>query len=174
MYLIQKRTTLQKGWQKFPSLVPSPLIPLSCFLEETILNHCFLSFIYLAFCLSWFNDNLVLQGLLLKQKYIFCLGWWHWSKIRLWQWLHNSVNALNPLGCTLYMEEKCGQLCLTLWDPMDYTVHGILQAGILDWAAFAFSRGSSQSGDQTQVSGIAGGFFTSWATREALTWDNIM
>ena len=50
---------------------------------------------------------------------------------------------------------------------MDDTVHGILQARILDWAAFVFSRGSSQPGDQTQVSGIAGGFFTSWATREA-------
>ena len=53
-------------------------------------------------------------------------------------------------------------------DPMDYTVHGILQARILEWVAFPFSRGSSQPRDQTQVSHIAGGFFTSWATREAL------
>ena len=44
---------------------------------------------------------------------------------------------------------------------MDYTIHGILQAIILEWVAFPFSRG------QTQVSHIAGGFFTSWATREA-------
>ena len=43
---------------------------------------------------------------------------------------------------------------------MDYTVHGILQAGILEWVAFPFSKGSSQSRDQTQVSQIAGGFFT--------------
>ena len=50
---------------------------------------------------------------------------------------------------------------------MDYTVHGILQARILEWEAFPFSKGSSQSRDQTQVSHIAGGFFTSWATREA-------
>ena len=49
---------------------------------------------------------------------------------------------------------------------MDYTVHGILQARILEWIAFPFSRGSSQPRDQTQVSRIAGGFFTSWATRE--------
>ena len=56
---------------------------------------------------------------------------------------------------------------LTLWDPMDYTVHGILQASIPEWVAFSFSRGSSQPGDQTLVSCIAGGFFTSWATREA-------
>ena len=55
-----------------------------------------------------------------------------------------------------------------LWDPMDYIVHGILQARILDWEAFPFSRASSWPRDQTQVSPIAGGFFTSWATREAL------
>ena len=48
---------------------------------------------------------------------------------------------------------------------MDYTVHGILQARILQWVAFPFSRGSSQLRDRTQVSRIAGGFFTSWATR---------
>ena len=50
---------------------------------------------------------------------------------------------------------------------MDYTIHGILQARILEWLAFLFSTGSSQPRDQTQVSHIAGGFFTSWATREA-------
>ena len=50
---------------------------------------------------------------------------------------------------------------------MDSTVHGILQARILKWVAFPFSRGSSQPRNRTQVSHIAGGFFTSWATREA-------
>ena len=49
----------------------------------------------------------------------------------------------------------------------DYTVHGILHARILEWLAFLFSRGSSQPRDQTQVSHIAGRFFTSWATRKA-------
>ena len=46
-----------------------------------------------------------------------------------------------------------------------YTVHGILQARILEWVAFCFSRGSSHPRDWTQVSHIAGGLFTSWATR---------
>ena len=55
----------------------------------------------------------------------------------------------------------------TLCDPMDYTVHGILQARILEWVAFPFSRGSSQLRDRTQISRIAGGFFTIWVTREA-------
>ena len=43
----------------------------------------------------------------------------------------------------------------TLRDPMDYTVHGILQARILEWIAFPFSRGSSQPRVPTQVSRIA-------------------
>ena len=43
------------------------------------------------------------------------------------------------------------QSCLTLCDPMDYTVHGILQARILKWVAFPFSRRSSQFRDWTQV-----------------------
>ena len=50
---------------------------------------------------------------------------------------------------------------------MDYTVHGILQARILEWVDFPFSRGSSQPRNQTGVSCIAGGFLTSWATGEA-------
>ena len=54
---------------------------------------------------------------------------------------------------------KCKLLsCVRLCDPVDYTVHGILQARILEWVAFPFSRGSFQPGDQTQVSQIAGGF----------------
>ena len=53
------------------------------------------------------------------------------------------------------------QLCLTLCDPVDYTVHGILQARILEWVAFPFSRGSSQPRDRAQVSCIAGRFLTS-------------
>ena len=55
----------------------------------------------------------------------------------------------------------------TLCDPMGYTVHWILQGRRLEWVAFSFSRGSSQPRDWTQVSHIAGSFFTSWATREA-------
>ena len=43
---------------------------------------------------------------------------------------------------------KGAQSCLTLCDPMDYTVHGILQARILEWVAFPFSKGSSQPRDQ--------------------------
>ena len=51
-------------------------------------------------------------------------------------------------------------------DPTDYTVYGILPARIVEWVAFPFSRASSQPRDQTQVSRIAGRFFTNWAIRE--------
>ena len=42
---------------------------------------------------------------------------------------------------------KVAQSSLTLCNLMDYTVHGILQARILEWVAFPFSRGSSQPRD---------------------------
>ena len=60
---------------------------------------------------------------------------------------------------------QCLQFCKylsqshpTLYDTMDYTVHGILQATILEWVVFLFYRGPSESTDRTQVSC---GFFTS-------------
>ena len=59
--------------------------------------------------------------------------------------------------------ESCSVISNSLWP------HGILQARILKWVAFPFSRGSSQPRYQTQVSHIAGRFFTSWVTREALS-----
>ena len=55
------------------------------------------------------------------------------------------------------------QLFATPWT----VVYGVLQARILEWVAFPFSRGSSQPRDWTQFSHTAGKFFTSWATREA-------
>ena len=53
------------------------------------------------------------------------------------------------------------QLYPTLYNLTDYRVHGILQARIMEWVAFFFSRGSFQHRDQTQVSHVAGGLFTS-------------
>ena len=75
----------------------------------------------------------------------------------LWSHLNSSL---------IVSEVKVTQLCPTLCDPMNYTAHGILQARILEWVAFS-SKGSSQPRDRTQVFHIAGGFFTSWGTKEA-------
>ena len=64
-------------------------------------------------------------------------------------------------------ESEVAQSWQTLCDPMDCTlqdssVHGIFQAGVLEWVAISFSRGSSQPRDRTQVSCIPGRCFTIW------------
>ena len=70
-------------------------------------------------------------------------------------------------------EGEFSQSCLTLCDPMDcslpgFSIHGILQARILEWVTISFSRGSSQPRDWTWVSHIGGRRFNLWATGEAL------
>ena len=77
-----------------------------------------------------------------------------------------TFTQLSPKEVKVKKSEK--SLSPTLCDPMDYTVHGILQVRILEQVAFPFSRGSSQpfSRDQTQVSHIAGSFLTNWPIRE--------
>ena len=69
-------------------------------------------------------------------------------------------------------ESEVTQSCPTLCDPVDCSlpgssVHGILQARILEWVAISFSRGSSRPRDRTPVSHIGGRRFNLWATREA-------
>ena len=70
-----------------------------------------------------------------------------------------------PRSCSWSEEVWVAQLCPDLCDPVDFSppgssVHGILQAGALEWAAILFSRGSSWPRDWTQVSCIAGVLFT--------------
>ena len=115
-------------------------------------------------------------------------GWDGWRASPIWlTWVEQALGVADgqgsiryciPWGCkesdmtqqlnlTKPGRVKVTQLCLTLCDPMDYTVYGILQARILEWGAIPFSRGSFQPRGRTQVSRTAGGFFTSWATWEA-------
>ena len=80
-----------------------------------------------------------------------------WSRICLprqaWWWFSCEVvsNSCDCMNCS----------------PPGSSVHGILQARILEWVAISLSRGSSWPRDRTQVSHIAGRFFTNWAMREA-------
>ena len=64
------------------------------------------------------------------------------------------------MGVPACLKVKVTQLCPTLCESMDYTLHGIVQAKILEWVAFPFSRVSSQPRIRTRVSCIAGRFFT--------------
>ena len=96
------------------------------------------------------------------------------SRVKFW---FSWCGILNPL---LYLASGwkwkwVAQSCPTIWDPMDCNppgsfVHGILQARVLEWVAIPFSRGSSQPRDWTQLSCIAGGFFTIWATLRLVFW----
>ena len=75
---------------------------------------------------------------------------------------------LEPLSSCPEVAQSCPTLC----DPMDCSppgssLHGILQAIVLEWVVIYFSRGSSKPRDQTQVFCIPGGHFNLWATREA-------
>ena len=74
-----------------------------------------------------------------------------------WKWSRSVVSdTLRPVDCS----------------PPSSSVHGILQARILEWVAISFSRGSSWSRDRTQVSHISGRRFNLCTTREALKYKN--
>ena len=80
-----------------------------------------------------------------------------------WTLAGPAISAQEPdLQARKGKKAKVSLSCPTLCHPMDYKVHGILQVRILEWVAFPFSRVSSQHRDWTQVSHIAGRFFTSW------------
>ena len=79
-------------------------------------------------------------------------------------WIHHKLESrllgeITTSNMQMKAKVKVTQSCLTLCNPTDYTVGGILQARILEWVGF--SRGSSQPRGQTQVFHIAGGFFNS-------------
>jgi len=82
--------------------------------------------------------------------------------------IKNAVYRCMKVKC----ESEVAQSCLTLRNPMDCSlpgssVHGVLQARVLEWVAMPSSGGFFQPRDQTQISHIADRFFTSWASREA-------
>ena len=89
-----------------------------------------------------------------------------------------SLSCLLHCSITMKVKVSIAQLYLTLWphgcSPPGSSVHGILQARVLEWIAMPSSRGSSRPRDRTQVSRIAGRFFTSWATREVLQYLKII
>ena len=78
------------------------------------------------------------------------------GKYQSWNGLVKLISSICGIWVIgMNVKVKVPLLFLTLCDPRSYTVHGILQARILEWVVFLFSRGSSQSRDWTQVSCIA-------------------
>ena len=104
------------------------------------------------------------------------LGTWslsHWTTREApWMQVLSLFNDFWNDSCAS-SELKVTQSCLTLCKPKNCTVHGILRARILEWVAFPFFRGWIWPRDQTQVSRIAGGFFTSWATTNNQFWGHL-
>ena len=89
--------------------------------------------------------------------------------------LLHSFSFLQLQGSDILCVCVCevAQLCPTLCKPVDCSppgssIHGILQARILEWVAISFSRGSSQPRDRTWVSCTAGRRSILWATRDIL------
>ena len=141
----------------------------------------FLGFISLVLSITLFPSGQVLcwKGTEILLLIITTYSKFYGGKIRVW-WDRLTGRSRSSLAMTrwrrwVYSRKrevkqsavKVSQSCPTLCDPMDCIVHGILQARILEWVAFPFSRGSSQPRDRAQVSHIEGRFFTSWATRDA-------
>ena len=134
-----------------------------------------------------FNKNSVIWGERCK-----CANWWNgystgcdvkgfWmikscrgsrtctahSLVHPWGRSRNLENTCNAVRAISGENESCSVMSSSLWPHMGYTIHGILQARILECIAFPFFKGASQARDRTQVCCIAGRFFTSWATRGA-------
>ena len=115
-------------------------------------------FLFLIFCIEvWVLCNVLISALQQSES-ATCI---HISPFPWISFPFRSPRSIKyRVLCAIQWSEvkvKVAQSCLTLCNPMDYIVCGILQARILEWVAFPFCRGSSQPRDQTQVSCIAGG-----------------
>ena len=114
---------LSRGWQDMT-------------LRTTAAWHLFLQieFYWMIVCPHFYNLSMI--G--------FVLQWQSWLVMM------HSVWSTKPKVFTIWpfkwSEVKVTQSCLTLWGPTEYIVHGILQASILEWVAFPFSRDLSNPG----------------------------
>jgi len=141
--------------------------------DEEIGQDWFLRFIciMLSFGCIFFSHRPILKQKVSHNRELCSMLWAAWKGREFGgEWIHVCI-WLNPFSVQLKLSQHClltikkkvkvALSCLTLCDPMDYTVHGIFQARILEWVAFPFSRGSSQPRNRTGVScTTAGEFFT--------------
>ena len=111
------------------------------------------------------------MAIIIKKKSTKNKCWWDVERRELSYTVGGNVHWYSHYGERYESESESRSLVSdSLWPHGLYRLYilaWIIQAKILEWVAFPFSRGSSQPRDQIQVSLIAGRFFTSWATREA-------
>ena len=90
------------------------------------------------------------------EKRMLVVSMHNWRHLKVQMCTSYLIFVMLDISCLFSLlvksEVKVIHLCPTLCDPKDYTVHGILQARILEWVAFPFSRASSQPRNWTQVS----------------------
>ena len=102
--------------------------------------------------------------------YIYTLFFWRLNSIYL-SFVASSFGVIDrvwKVTVKVLVPQSCSSLCNCMdYSPPGPSVHGILQARILEWVAIPFTRGSSPPRDWTWVSCIVGRFFTIWASRGA-------
>ena len=124
-----------------------------------------------AICWNWLGIHFitVVPNLFGTRNWFHGRQFFHGAGVR-----GDGFRMIQGLTFTVNFEVKWSELaqsCPTICNPVDCSwpgssVHGILQARILEWVAISFSRESSQPRDQTLVSCMAGRCFILWATRE--------
>ena len=141
---------------------------MSSFLENLLWHHLSLSFSppkseFLPFALMFitfeFRSHIWKQDSSIYQVLKFCINY----SFTQYSFILNVVHGFTTMEVKKERKESgVIQSCRTLCNPMDFSVHGILE-----WVTISFSRGSSQPRDRTQVSCIGGRPFNLWSTREA-------
>ena len=115
---------------------------------------------HLHFVLAWMQQSSFVSGISFWSMQFWDTGYLH--LLKLWWDIFDITCISLPFAFQFFhITVICmhAQLCLTLWDPMDYSppgssVHRIFQSRILEWVAIPFSRGSSGPRDQTHISCI--------------------
>ena len=139
-----------------------------CKLYKTIATFSSLGKVYIV--MYSFHSLLNLQ----KFRIIFKISPLDFTKIQILIYSHDIMKEIFTGAIVLTLKVLITQSCPTLCYPMDCSppsssVHGILQARILEWVHMPSSRESSRPRDPTQVSCIADRCFTIWVTWEAPT-----
>ena len=121
----------------------------------------------MSFLITWMNLEVIMLSKISQIERQKSHGITYVKSLKIESW----KEAKNRKVVTRVCMWVSAHLCPTLCDIIDSSlpgssVHGIFEARILEWVAIPFSRGSFWPRGQTQVSCIAGRFFTVWATKE--------